>query len=60
MAFDMTSDVGYALALNSVLRLRPGGMMILAICCESFSVTRLALQHKLVLLYLQSPVSSSV
>ena len=53
MAFDLTSDVGYALALNCVLRLRPGGMLIVAICCESFSIMCLALKTKLVHVYLQ-------
>lgn len=37
-AFDLTTDVGFALALNSILRLRAGGVLVLAICCESFSV----------------------
>ena len=38
MVFDLTSDVGFSLALNSVLRLRAGGVLIVALCCESFTV----------------------
>ena len=36
-AFDLTSDAGFILALNEVKRLRPGGLCIVALCCESFS-----------------------
>ena len=41
MVFDLTSTVGFCLALNSVLRLRPRGVLIVALCCESFTVRRL-------------------
>ena len=36
--FDLTADVGFALALNATLRLRPGGVVVLGLCCESFSI----------------------
>ena len=36
--FDLTADVGFALALNAILRLRPGGVVVLGLCCESFSI----------------------
>ena len=38
IVFDLTSDVGFSLAINSVLRLRAGGVLIVALCCESFTV----------------------
>ncbi|CAE7206137.1 unnamed protein product [Symbiodinium pilosum] len=38
MLFDLTSDVGYALAVNAVLRLRPRGFMVVALCCDSFTI----------------------
>ena len=38
MVFDLTSHVGFSLALNSVLRLRPRGVLIVALCCESFTI----------------------
>ena len=34
---DLTGEVGFALALNSILRLRPGGV-VAGLCCESFSM----------------------
>ena len=37
ICFDLTSNSGFALALNEVRRLRKGGCAIIAICCESFS-----------------------
>ena len=36
--FDLTGDVGFALALNAILRLRPGGVVVMGMCCESFSI----------------------
>ena len=38
LMFDLTTDRGYAVAANSVMRLRPGGVLVVAICCESFSI----------------------
>ena len=37
MLFDLTTTTGFALALNEVRRLKEGGCLIVAICCESFS-----------------------
>ena len=42
MLYDVTSDQGFVLALNAVLRIRPGGVLIVAMCCESFSIMCLA------------------
>ena len=41
LTFDLTSDVGFALAANAVLRLRPRGVLIVALCCESFTIMML-------------------
>ena len=49
LVFDLTSDVGYALALNSVLRLRRGGVLVVGLCCESFTIMCLAFVYVLVL-----------
>ena len=38
LTFDLTSESGFALALNEVHRLKRGGCLIVAICCESFSI----------------------
>ena len=38
LTFDLTSDCGFALALDEVHRLKRGGCLIVAICCESFSI----------------------
>ena len=38
LVMDMTTDVGFSLALNEVRRLKAGGCCVLALCCESFSV----------------------
>ena len=40
MLFDLTTEAGFILALNAVLRIRPGGVLLIAMCCESFSVMR--------------------
>ena len=37
MLQDLTTDAGFALALNEVRRLKKGSCLIVAICCESFS-----------------------
>ncbi|CAE7243888.1 unnamed protein product [Symbiodinium pilosum] len=42
MVFDLTTDVGFSLALNEVRRLRPGGVCVIALCCSSFSSMWLA------------------
>ena len=42
LTFDLTLDSGYALAANAILRLRPGGVVVIALCCESFSIMSLA------------------
>ena len=39
--YDLTGEVGFALALNAILRLRPGGVVIVGLCCESFSIMQL-------------------
>ncbi|CAE7876011.1 unnamed protein product [Symbiodinium microadriaticum] len=44
--FDLTTDNGFILALNSVLRVRPGGMLLIAMCCESFSIMSLVVTSK--------------
>ena len=41
-AFDLTTPVGFALALNEVRRLKAGGCCVIALCCESFSAMYLA------------------
>ena len=38
LTFDLTSHCGFALALNEVRRMKRGGCLIVAICCESFSI----------------------
>ena len=40
--FDLTTEVGFSLAVQSVLRLRAGSVLIMALCCSSFSVMRFA------------------
>ena len=37
MAFDMTNDAGFLLAMNEIRKLKSGGVCIIAICCESYS-----------------------
>ena len=39
--YDLTGEVGFALALNAMLRLRTGGVVVVGLCCESFSVMHL-------------------
>ena len=43
LIFDLTSNSGFALALNEIRRLRPGACAIVAICCESYSAMCLML-----------------
>ena len=45
LVFDLTLNSGFALATNAVLRLRPGGVLVVALCCESFSIMSLASIH---------------
>ena len=37
MLFDLTTDVGFALALNEIRRLKRGSCAVVAICCNSFT-----------------------
>ena len=37
MLFDLTSNVGFALALNEFKRLKKGSCAVVAICCNSFT-----------------------
>ena len=43
LIFDLTSNSGFALALNEIRRLRPGACAIVAVCCESYSAMCLML-----------------
>ena len=37
IALDITTDAGFASALNEIRKLKPGACVIAAICCKSFS-----------------------
>ena len=44
MNLDLTTPAGFSAALHNVCRLKPGGMLIIAICCRSFSI--MCLEHE--------------
>ena len=44
IALDMTTDGGFAAALNEVRRLKRGGVCIVGLCCKSFSGMPLVLR----------------
>ena len=41
LIFDLTSNSGFCLAANSIMRMRPGSVLVVALCCESFSIMSL-------------------
>ena len=41
MVMDLTQDVGFILAVNAILRLRPSSVLIVALSCDSFSIVPL-------------------